>query len=314
MLPYVGRRALTAIPTLFNITLMVFAIQRSLPGDPALILAGEQRDPEVIAYIRQKYRLDDPVPVQYLAWLGQLARGDLGRSLRTNESVLHLIASKLPVTVELAVLSVLVAVAIALPIGVAAAAKRGTAVDYGGTVLALTGISVPNFWLGIMLILLVSVRLGWLPASGYVPLTEGVWENLKRMIMPAFVLGTGLAGVLMRQMRSSMLGVLRQDYVRTAHAKGLRGADVVVRHAARNALIPVVTILGLQLGALLSGAVLTEQVFTIPGFGKLVVDAVFNRDYAVVQGVVLITATGYILINLLVDVLYAVLDPRIGTR
>lgn len=314
MLPYVGRRALTAIPTLFIITLMVFAIQRSLPGDPALILAGEQRDPEVIAYIRQKYRLDDPVPVQYLAWLGQLARGDLGRSLRTNESVLHLIASKLPVTVELAVLSVLVAVAIALPIGVAAAAKRGTAVDYGGTVLALTGISVPNFWLGIMLILLVSVRLGWLPASGYVPLTEGVWENLKRMIMPAFVLGTGLAGVLMRQMRSSMLGVLRQDYVRTAHAKGLRGADVVVRHAARNALIPVVTILGLQLGALLSGAVLTEQVFTIPGFGKLVVDAVFNRDYAVVQGVVLITATGYILINLLVDVLYAVLDPRIGTR
>jgi len=314
VLPYVGRRALTAIPTLFIITLMVFAIQRSLPGDPALILAGEQRDPEVIAYIRQKYRLDDPVPVQYLAWLGQLARGDLGRSLRTNESVLHLIASKLPVTVELAVLSVLVAVAIALPIGVAAAAKRGTAVDYGGTVLALTGISVPNFWLGIMLILLVSVRLGWLPASGYVPLTEGVWENLKRMIMPAFVLGTGLAGVLMRQMRSSMLGVLRQDYVRTAHAKGLRGADVVVRHAARNALIPVVTILGLQLGALLSGAVLTEQVFTIPGFGKLVVDAVFNRDYAVVQGVVLITATGYILINLLVDVLYAVLDPRIGTR
>lgn len=314
MLPYVGRRALTAIPTLFLVTLMVFAIQRSLPGDPALILAGEQRDPEVIAFIRQRYRLDDPIPVQYAAWVGQLARGDLGRSLRTNERVLDLIASKLPVTIELAVLSLLVAVAIALPVGVAAAAKRGTAVDYGGTVLALTGISVPNFWLGIMLILLVSVRLGWLPASGYVPLSEGVWENLKRMIMPAFVLGTGLAGVLMRQMRSSMLGVLRQDYVRTAHAKGLRGADVVVRHAARNALIPVVTILGLQLGALLSGAVLTEQVFTIPGFGKLVVDAVFNRDYAVVQGVVLITATGYILINLLVDVLYAVLDPRIGTR
>ncbi|HZW28092.1 MAG TPA: ABC transporter permease [Trueperaceae bacterium] len=314
MLPFVGRRALTAIPTLFIVTLMVFAIQRSLPGDPALILAGEQRDPEVIAFIRQRYRLDDPIPVQYVAWLGQLARGDLGRSLRTNERVLDLIAAKLPVTVELAVLSVLVAVAIALPVGVLAAVKRGTAVDYGGTALALTGISVPNFWLGIMLILLVSVRLGWLPASGYVPLSEGVWENLKRMIMPAFVLGTGLAAVLMRQLRSSMLGVLRQDFVRTARAKGLRGAVVVVRHAARNALIPVVTILGLQLGALLSGAVLTEQVFTIPGFGKLVVDAVFNRDYAVVQGVVLITATGYILINLLVDVAYAVLDPRIGAR
>jgi peptide/nickel transport system permease protein len=314
VLPFVGRRALTAIPTLFIVTLMVFAIQRSLPGDPALILAGEQQDPEVIAFIRQKYRLDDPLPVQYVAWLAQLARGDLGLSLRTNERVLGLIGSKLPVTIELAVLSMLVAVAIALPIGVLAAVRRGTAVDYGGTVFALTGISVPNFWLGIMLILLVSVQLGWLPASGYVPLSEGVWENLKRMIMPAFVLGTGLAGVLMRQMRSSMLGVLRQDFVRTARAKGLRGAAVVVRHAARNALIPVVTILGLQLGALLSGAVLTEQVFTIPGFGKLIVDAVFNRDYAVVQGVVLITATGYILINLVVDVAYAVLDPRIGAR
>ena len=314
MLPFVGRRALTAIPTLFIVTLMVFAIQRSLPGDPALILAGEQQDPEVIAYIRQKYRLDDPVPVQYVAWLAQLARGDLGRSLRTNQRVLDLIASKLPVTIELALLSMLVAVAIALPTGVLAAVRRGSAVDYGGTVLALTGISVPNFWLGIMLILLVSVQLGWLPASGYVPLSEGLWENVKRMIMPAFVLGTGLAAVLMRQMRSSMLGVLRQDFVRTAKAKGLRGAAVVVRHAARNALIPVVTILGLQLGALLSGAVLTEQVFTIPGFGKLIVDAVFNRDYAVVQGVVLITATGYILINLVVDVAYAVLDPRIGAR
>jgi len=314
VLPYVGRRALTAIPTLFLVTVMVFGIQRSLPGDPALILAGEQQDPAVIAFIREKYRLDDPLPVQYVAWVAQLARGDLGRSLRTNERVLHLIAAKLPVTIELAVLSLLVGIAIALPLGILAAVRRGTAVDYGGTALALTGLSVPNFWLGIMLILFVSVRLGWLPASGYVPLSEGVWENVKRMIMPAFVLGTGLAAVLMRQMRSSMLGVLKQDFVRTAHAKGQRGASVVVRHAARNALIPVTTILGLQLGALLSGAVLTEQVFTIPGFGKLIVDAVFNRDYAVVQGVVLITATSYILINLLVDLAYAVLDPRIGAR
>ncbi len=314
MLPYVGRRALTAIPTLFLVTVMVFGIQRSLPGDPALILAGEQQDPEVIAFIREKYRLNDPLPVQYLAWVAQLARGDLGRSLRTNERVLDLIAAKLPVTIELALLSLLVAVAIALPLGMLAAVRRGTAIDYGSTMAALTGLSVPNFWLGIMLILFVSVRLGWLPASGYVPLSEGVWENVKRMIMPAFVLGTGLAAVLMRQMRSSMLGVLKQDFVRTAHAKGQRGAEVVIRHAARNALIPVTTILGLQLGALLSGAVLTEQVFTIPGFGKLIVDAVFNRDYAVVQGVVLITATSYILINLLVDLTYAVLDPRIGAK
>ncbi|HLU81941.1 MAG TPA: ABC transporter permease [Trueperaceae bacterium] len=314
MLPFIGRRVLTAIPTLLIVTLMVFGIQRALPGDPALMLAGEQQDPAVIAFIRAKYRLDEPVPVQYAVWLGQVVRGDLGVSLRTNERVLDLIASKLPVTIELSILSLLVALVIAIPTGVVAAVKKGRAADYGGTILALTGLSIPNFWLGIMLILLISVRLGWLPASGYVPLSEGVWENLRRMIMPAFVLGTGLAAVLMRQMRSSMLGVLKQDFVRTAHAKGQSGATVVVRHALRNALIPVVTILGLQLGALLSGAVLTEQVFTLPGFGKLVVDAVFNRDYAVVQGVVVVTAVAYIAINLVVDVLYAVLDPRIAAR
>ena len=314
MLPFIGRRALTAIPTLLIVTVMVFGIQRALPGDPALTLAGEQQDPAVIAFIRAKYRLDEPLPVQYLAWLGQLVRGDLGVSLRTNERVLDLIVSKLPVTIELSILSLLVALVIAIPTGVFAAVKKGKAADYGSTVLALTGLSIPNFWLGIMLILLVSVRLGWLPASGYVPLTEGVWDNLRRMIMPSFVLGTGLAAVLMRQMRSSMLGVLKQDFVRTAHAKGQRGAAVITRHAMRNALIPVITILGLQLGALLSGAVLTEQVFTLPGFGKLVVDAVFNRDYAVVQGVVVVTAVAYIAINLVVDVLYAVLDPRISAR
>ncbi len=314
LIGFVVQRILTAVPTLLIVTIMVFAIQRALPGDPARILAGEQQDPEVIAFIRAKYRLDDPIPVQYLAWLGQLARGDLGRSLRTNEPVLGLIASKLPVTIELAILSIIAATIMAIPLGVLAAVRKGRPVDYGGTMLALTGLSIPNFWLGIMLILLISVRLQWLPASGYVPLSEGIWENLRRMIMPAFVLGTGLAAVLMRQMRSSMLEVLKQDYVRTARAKGQRGAVVVLKHAARNALIPVTTLLGLQLGGLLSGAVLTEQVFTLPGFGKLVVDAVFNRDYAVVQGAVLVTATAYILINLLVDITYALIDPRISAK
>lgn len=315
MLPFILQRVLTAIPTLLIVTVMVFGIQRALPGDPAVILAGEQQDPEVIAFIRAKYRLDEPVPIQYLAWLGQLARGDLGSSMRTGEPVSSLIFSKLPVTVELALLSILVAVAIALPAGVVAAARKNSALDVTGTILALSGLSIPNFWLGIMLILLVSVNLGWLPASGYVSLFDDPVENLRRMVMPAFVLGTGLAAVLMRQMRSAMLEVLSQDYVRTAKAKGTSAITVLIRHAMRNALIPVVTILGLQLGTLLSGAVLTEQVFTIPGFGKLVVDAVFNRDYAVVQGVVLFTATAYIAINLVVDVLYAVLDPRIsGSR
>jgi peptide/nickel transport system permease protein len=312
VLPFVLNRILTAIPTLFIVTLIVFGIQRSLPGDPAVILAGEQRDPEVVAFIRARYRLDEPIPVQYFAWLGQLARGDLGTSMRTRESVASLIAQKLPVTIQLSLWSLLIAVVIAIPAGVIAATRKGTPVDHASTVVALSGLSLPNFWLGIMLILLFSVQLRLLPASGYVPFAEDPIENLRRMIMPAFVLGTGLAAVLMRQMRSSMLEVLNADFVRTARAKGASGLTVVVRHAMRNALLPVVTVLGLQLGALLSGAVLTEQVFTIPGFGKLIVDAVFNRDYAVVQGVVLFTATAYIAINLIVDVLYMILNPKIA--
>ena len=311
MLIFIARRFLTAIPTLIIVTLMVFGIQRMLPGDPALIIAGEQRDPEVIAYIREQYRLDDPVPMQYLAWLGQVVRGDLGQSIRTNQPVTELILQKLPVTVELAFLSMLIALAIALPIGVLSAVRKNTAIDHVGTLFALSGLSLPNFWLGIMLILLFSVQWNLLPASGYVEFSRDPLGNLQRMIMPAFVLGTGLAAVLMRQLRSSMLDVLKQDYVRTAQAKGLLKRRVVLRHALRNALIPVITIFGLQLGALLSGAVLTEQVFTIPGFGKLVVDAVFNRDYAVVQGVVLFTSAAYIFINLLVDIAYALVNPRI---
>ena len=311
MLLFIVKRFLTAIPTLIIVTLMVFGIQRLLPGDPALIIAGEQRDPEVIAFIRERYRLDDPLPVQYVAWLGQVLRGDLGQSIRTNQPVTQLIWQKLPVTVELALLSMLVALLIALPVGILSAVRKNTAVDYIGTFFALSGLSLPNFWLGIMLILLFSVQWQLLPASGYVEFGSDPLGNLQRMIMPAFVLGTGLAAVLMRQLRSSMLDVLKQDYVRTAQAKGLLKRRVVLRHALRNALIPVITIFGLQMGALLSGAVLTEQVFTIPGFGKLVVDAVFNRDYAVVQGVVLFTSAAYIFINLLVDVAYALVNPRI---
>lgn len=311
MLLFILRRILTAIPTLLIVTVMVFGIQRLLPGDPALIIAGEQRDPEVIAFIRDKYRLDEPIPLQYLAWLGQVVRGDLGQSIRTNQPVAQLIGQKLPVTVELALLSMLVAVVIALPIGVISAVRKGSAIDHIGTIFALSGLSLPNFWLGILLILLFSVQWNLLPASGYVEFGRDPLGNLQRMIMPAFVLGTGLAAVLMRQMRSAMLEVLKQDYIRTAQAKGLLKRRTVLRHALRNALIPVVTILGLQMGALLSGAVLTEQVFTIPGFGKLVVDSVFNRDYAVVQGVVLFTSAAYIAINLLVDIAYALLNPRI---
>src|SRR5919112_1242128 len=297
MLRYIGRRILIAIPTLIIVSLLVFALQKLLPGDPVLTMAGEERDPQVLAYLREKYRLDDPIPVQYFAWIGSALTGNLGISLRTDIPVLDLIMSKLPVTLELAIMAMIVALAIGIPTGIISAVKKGTAVDYTANVIALSGLSIPNFWLGIMLIMLISVRWQLLPASGYVPPTEDLWLNIKTMLMPAFVLGTGLAASLMRHTRSAMLGVLRSDYIRTARAKGLLSRKVILKHALRNALMPIVTLSTLLFGELLAGAVLTEQIFTIPGFGKLIVDAVFNRDYAVVQGVVPGPPIGFILIN-----------------
>jgi peptide/nickel transport system permease protein len=314
MLAYAARRVLVAIPTIILVSIFVFVLQKLLPGDPILVLAGEERDPVVIELLREKYRLNDPLPVQYFAWAWQALQGNLGISLRTNVPVLQLIAEKLPVTLQLAAMAMTFALLIGIPAGIMAAVKKGTAWDYAATGIALWGLSIPNFFLGVMLIFLVSVQLQWLPASGYVPLSESVSQNLRTMIMPAFVLGNALAASMMRHTRSAMLGVLKQDYVRTARAKGLLEPRVVLRHALRNALVPVVTIGTLLFGELLAGAVLTEQIFTIPGFGKLIVDAVFNRDYAVVQGVVLCTAIGYIGLNLVADLLYFVLNPRLRVR
>ncbi|GGE49720.1 peptide ABC transporter [Agaricicola taiwanensis] len=311
MLRYIGRRILIAIPTLIIVSLLVFALQKLLPGDPVLTMAGEERDPQVLAHLREKYHLDDPIPVQYFAWIGSALTGDLGVSLRTDVPVTELILSKLPVTIELAIMAMLVALAIGIPTGIIAAVRKGTAIDYTANVIALSGLSIPNFWLGIMLIMLISVRWQLLPASGYVPPTEDIWLNIKTMIMPAFVLGTSLAASLMRHTRSAMLSVMRSDYIRTARAKGLRSRRIILKHALRNALVPIVTLSTLLFGELLAGAVLTEQIFTIPGFGKLIVDAVFNRDYAVVQGVVLCTAVGFIFMNLLADVLYVLVNPRL---
>jgi len=311
---FLVRRAFISAVTLLLISLIVFAGVRMIPGDPARVLAGTDADAAGLEEIREKYGLNAPLPLQYVRWLGLAVRGDLGESIRTRQSVAGTVATKLPITVELACLSLLVAIGIAIPAGVIAAVRRNTPWDVLASGLSLCGVSVPNFWLGIMLILLVSVRLGWLPASGFVPLTEDPVANLKRMLMPALVLGTGLAAVLMRQTRNAMIEVLSADYVRTARAKGLAQAAVVVRHALRNGLIPVVTILGLQMGALMSGAVVTEQIFVLPGFGRLIVESVFTRDYPLVQGVVLITASSYVLINLVVDVSYTVLNPRIRIR
>lgn len=311
MLRYIARRVLIAIPTLVIVSMLVFALQKLLPGDPVLTMAGEERDPQVLAYLREKYRLDDPLPLQYFAWIGQVLQGNLGVSLRTDIPVLELILGKLPVTLELAIFAMIVALAIGIPTGILSAVRKGTAVDYTANVIARSGLSIPNFWLGILLIMLVSVRWQLLPASGFVPPSEDLWLNIKTMIMPAFVLGTGLAASLMRHTRSAMLGVLRSDYIRTARAKGLLSRAVILKHALRNALVPIVTLSTLLFGELLAGAVLTEQIFTLPGFGKLIVDAVFNRDYAVVQGVVLCTAVGFIVMNLLADVLYVLVNPRL---
>jgi len=305
------RRFLIAIPTLFLVSLFVFALQRALPGDPFLVIAGEERDPEVIARLREIYRMDDPIFVQFFAWLGQVIQGDFGRSLRTGEPVLGLILQKLPVTIQLATASILVAICIGIPIGILAARHKGTIIDYSASAAALSGLSIPNFWFGIMLILLVSVHLKWLPASGYESIFVHPWEAIQRLIMPAFVLGNGLAAFLMRHTRSAMLEVLRSDYVRTARAKGLDEDTVIHRHALRNALVPIITLTTLLFGELLAGAVLTEQVFSIPGFGKMIVDGVFSRDYAVVQAVVLCTAAVYLLMSLIADVAYVLLNPRL---
>jgi len=264
----------------------------------------------VVAYLRAKFHLDEPLPLRYWYWLSGVLQGDLGESVRIQKPVLELIVEKLPVTIQLAAMAMLIALAIGITAGVISAVKKDTAWDYAANVFALWGLSTPNFWLGILLILLFAVQLGWLPASGYVSPFEDLKANLAAMIMPAFVLGNAIAAVLMRHTRSAMLQVLSSDYVRTARAKGLNERVVVLRHALRNALIPIITLGALEFGTLLSGAVLTEQVFSIPGFGKLIVDAVFNRDYSVVQGVVLFTASVYITLNLLADLAYFLVNPR----
>ena len=311
MAEFLIQRGFISLITLFLITVIVFTGVRMIPGDPARVMAGTEADESGLEEIRQKYGLRDPVPVQYLRWLALALRGDLGESIRTRDSVLRLVGQKLPITLQLAGYALLVALLIAIPVGVLAAVRRNTAWDYLASSVSLCGVSIPNFWLGIMLILLVSVRLRWLPASGFVPFLQDPWANTQRLLMPAVVLGAALAAVLMRQTRNSMIEVLSADYIRTAYAKGLRTRIVVFRHAIRNGLIPVITIFGLQLGALIGGAVVTEQIFVVPGFGRLILEAVFTRDYPVVQGVVLITASSYVVINLLVDVSYSLLNPRI---
>jgi peptide/nickel transport system permease protein len=304
------RKAGAALIVLVLASMLVFVGIRAIPGDPAIALGAENRDPAVLKAIRHKYGLDKPLPVQYVDWVGLALRGDLGTDQR-ELSVSRTIVQRLPITLELAGLAILIGAVIGIGAGVVAAVRRGKPADYVATTVALVGLSVPHFWLGIVMIIYFAVKLHWLPAGGYVSFSQSPVQNLEHMLMPAVVLGTGLSAVLMRQMRSSMLGSLGADYVRTARAKGLSEWTVVLKHALRNSLITVTTVIGLQLGALISGAVITEQIFGIAGFGRLTIDAVDQRDYALIQGVVLVAAAGYVVVNLLVDVVYSLLNPRI---
>lgn len=311
MARYLLTRAWHSALTLLLSTVVVFLGVRALPGDPALALAGEDRSPEALAAIRHHYGLDQPLPVQFAQYVHRVAQGDFGVSIRTGTPVSSMLATALPVTVELSVLAILIAAALGVGAGVLAAVRRGHPAEWLANGLALVGLSVPHFWLGLLAILYLSVAAGLFPASGFVPLLEDPVGNLHHVVLPAVILGTGLAAIIMRQTRSAMLDSLSSDHVRTARAKGLPPRAVITRHALRNSLIVVVTIVGLQLGGLISGAVVTEQIFGLPGFGKMTIDAVFQRDYPVIQAVVLLTATAYIVINFLVDLLYSVIDPRI---
>lgn len=311
MARYLLTRGWHSALTLVLASVVVFLGIRALPGDPALALAGEDRSPAALAAIRKEYGLDRPLLAQFVEYVQRALHGDFGTSIRTGLPVSEMLRTALPVTVELSVLAILIAATLGIGAGVVAAVRRGRPSEWAANGLALIGLSVPHFWLGLLAILYLSVATGLFPASGFVPLLENPVDNLYHMILPAVILGTGLAAIIMRQTRSAMLDSLSADYVRTARAKGLSPRAVNGRHALRNSLIVVVTIVGLQLGGLISGAVVTEQIFGLPGFGKMTIDAVFQRDYPVIQAVVLLTATAYILINFLVDLLYSLIDPRI---
>jgi peptide/nickel transport system permease protein len=298
--------------TLWIVTVIIFLGVHALPGSPALVLAGEQgADAELVAGLTRRYGLDQPLVVQYFKWLGQVLQGNFGRSITSQQPVSQIMVQRIPITLELGLAAMLIATVIGLTLGVLGAARRNKPVDHAGNVLSISLLSVPNFWVGLLLIALVAVKWKFLPASGWVPFTENPADNIRHLLMPAVVLGTGLIALVMRQTRSTMLETLDQDFIRTAYAKGLSQFTVVVKHGLRNSLVTVITVIGLQLGVLLAGSVVTEQIFLIPGFGKLLVEAVDSRDYPVIQAVALISAIGYVLINFCVDILYSVLNPRI---
>jgi peptide/nickel transport system permease protein len=308
------RRLGATIPVLLLVTAGVFSLLHLTPGDPIDAMMAESQDATAKAVLRAELGLDRPIGVQYAAWVGRLLRGDLGRSIRNGEPVLENVGRRLRPSLQLAALAMAISLLIALPVGLVSAFRRRTAVDRAGTTFALFGICMPNFLLALLLIFVFGVTLRWLPISGYVDPLEEPWDGLRSLVLPAVTLGLALGAVITRTLRSSLLEALTEDYVRTARAKGVPEWRILRRHVLKNALLPVVTVLGLQLGTLIGGAVITEYVFALPGVGRLVVDAVFARDYPLVQGVVLLIALGFIASNLLVDLLYGFIDPRIRYR
>ena len=311
MTAYIIRRILLMIPVALLVSVIIFTLLRITPGDPVRTLLGEEPDPATIAAVRHEYGLDQPLPVQYFAWLGRLVQGDMGRSLRTRQPVRQAIAERLPATLQLGLAALCLSLSIAIPVGILAAVKRNSGWDIFASGFTLLGVSLPNFFLGILLILGFSLYWRVFPPGGYVPPAKGLGDNLRRLVLPAITLGTASMAVNMRLMRSSLLDTLLQDYVRVARAKGLSERRVIIRHALKNAFIPVVTVIGIQVGAILEGAFITETLFIWPGVGKLAVDSIAGRDYPVVQGIVLLSALSFMSANLLVDLLYAYLDPRI---
>jgi peptide/nickel transport system permease protein len=308
---YILSRLISMIPVLILVSLVVFFIVHLTPGDPALVMLGEERNPETLAAMRHELGLDLPIPVQYGIWFGNVLRGDLGHSIRNHQPVLEAIIQRLPTTIELTLFALLISLGIAIPTGIISATRRGSGSDLVATTLALLGVSMPSFFLAILLIFAFSLYLRWLPPIGFTPILEDPVANLKGMILPSITLGTATAAIVARLTRSSLLEVLNQEYVRTARAKGLSERTVIWGHALKNAMIPVLTIVGLQVGALLGGAVITETIFVLPGVGRLAVDSIFSRDFPILQGVVLFISLVYLFANLAVDVLYAFLDPRI---
>ncbi len=308
---YVLRRVAAFVATLFFLSALVFVVVRVLPGDPATLILGVESNPETLARLRHAMGLDRPLALQYIDWLARAARGDLGTSIQYDLPVGRLILSRLPVTLPLALMAAALMVTIALPLGVYAATHHRRAGDYLAMLVSQLGIAVPAFWSGLLLILLFSVRLGWLRSGGFDGWSAGLWTGLKALLLPAIALGAFQAAVLVRATRSAVLEILREDYVRTARAKGLAELRVIRRHALRNAMIPIVTVMGIQLGQLVAGAIVLESVFSLPGLGRLALGAISARDLPVVQGVTLFVAASIVFINFAVDLAYAALDPRI---